>query len=120
MSLDSGPREMLKWLGLWPLIVAAAIIGVLAICPGATAHEWYPLECCSDRDCWIAGEGGAEPEPRAGPSGYVLHDGTLIPYHEARPSPDGRYHVCRHGGSLLGRIIRTDGRPCLWVPQQGS
>lgn len=98
----------------------AAIVIMLLVVVMARAHEWYPAECCSDRDCWIAGIGGAEPEPRMSPSGWVLQDGTLIPFHEARPSPDGNFHVCRHGGSLLGSVIRTEGRPCLWVPMGAS
>lgn len=97
-----------------------ALLAMIVLSSRGRAHEWYPLECCSDRDCWVAGIGGAEPEPRASPSGWVLADGTLIPYHEARPSPDGRFHVCRHGGSTLGSVIRANDRPCLWVPMGAS
>ncbi|MCA0425642.1 MAG: hypothetical protein LCH61_20430 [Proteobacteria bacterium] len=114
MSRDNPLRLILTYLGF-----IAVIAAILLLTTRARAHEWYPIECCSDRDCWIAGDGGAEPEPRATPSGWVLHDGTLVPYHEARPSPDGRFHVCRHGGSVQGAVIRA-GRVCLWAPQGAS
>lgn len=115
MRKDFIPELVLGYL----LTTLIALIAFWAIGP-VRAHEWYPLECCSDRDCWIAGLGGAEPEPRASPAGWVLSDGTLIPYHEARPSPDGQFHVCRHGGNTRGAVIRAHDRPCLWVPMGAS
>lgn len=122
MSRDKDFDWYERWLDrvFWASVVVLVLTIAIdwAMSP-ARAHEWYPPECCSDRDCWIAGVGGAEPEPRSTPSGWVLHDGTLVPYHEARPSPDGRFHVCRHGGSVQGAVIRA-GRVCLWAPQGAS
>jgi len=118
--MSDGYRTALIWFAQALTVIVIAWLTLIALGITARAHEWYPLECCSDRDCWRAGPGGAEPEPRYSPTGWVLHDGTLIPHHEARPSPDGQFHVCRHGGSLLGSVIRTDGRPCLWVPMGAS
>lgn len=102
------------------LVVAAAL--AIWLSP-ARAHEFYPWECCSDRDCWPtgAGRGAKEPDPVAGPGGWRLSDGTIVPYAAARPSPDGRFHVCRSGGSLSGALIVPGGRPpCLWVPPSGT
>lgn len=96
---------------------AFAVLVELALAP-ARAHEWYPHECCSGQDCYPTGDGQKEPDPRASPHGWVLHDGTIIPYHEARPSPDGRFHVCRYLGDANAPLIRV-GKPCLWVPQGG-
>lgn len=117
----SRARTFIADLFWWLAAIAAAVAFCveLASLP-ARAREWYPAECCSDRDCWVAGIGGAEPEPRASPSGWVLGDGTLVPYHEARPSPDGKFHVCRHGGSTQGAVVRALDRPCLWVPMGAS
>ena len=105
----------------WTLAVALGLGIIFAILTSeARSHEWYPLACCSDQDCWPA-DGAREPEPHATPTGWQLSDGTIIPYHEARPSPDGQFHVCRYGGNRTGSLIRTpDGKPCLWVPQSGS
>lgn len=103
--------------------VALAAALALGLAPGtaALAHDWYPAVCCSDKDCWPAGEGGQEPEPKAGPTGWVLHDGTVVPYAAARPSPDGRFHVCRSQGRRDGSVIRPVAQPpCLWAPVPGS
>lgn len=89
----------------WPFL--------LALLPGAAlAHSWYPYECCSDRDCF--------PMPvsdvRITPAGYTLGDGTLVEYHEARPSPDGQFHICRRQDGK-GPIIRMHKKPaCFWAP----
>ncbi|MDP3408207.1 hypothetical protein [Bosea sp. (in: a-proteobacteria)] len=102
------------------LVMAAAL--VIWLSP-ARAHEFYPWECCSDRDCWPTGTGrdAREPDPVAGPGGWRLSDGTIVPYAAARPSPDGRFHVCRSGGSLSGALIVPGGRPpCIWVPPSGT
>lgn len=86
---------------------------LLALLPGAAlAHSWYPYECCSDRDCF--------PMPvsdvRVTPAGYTLGDGTLVEYHEARPSPDGKFHICRRQDGK-GPIIRLHKKPaCFWAP----
>ncbi len=62
-----------------------------------------------------------EPEPVATEGGWRLFDGTVIPYANARPSPDGRFHVCRRGGAANGAVIvpgsqKNPQPPCLWAP----
>lgn len=87
------------------------------------AHSFYSYECCSDRDCWPMGTDAdaKEPEPQIEPGGYRLRDGRFVPQAETRPSPDGRFHVCRQSGALTGPMITPAGRPvCLWVPVPGS
>ena len=103
--------------------VAAAAIVIAALLGPARAHSFYPRECCSDRDCWPMGldADAREPDPVATAAGWRLVDGTIIPFAAARPSPDGRFHVCRQGGSAEGRVIAPAGRPiCLWAPSPGS
>lgn len=89
----------------------------------ARAHSIYPWECCSDRDCWPAGafDDAKEPEPVADGEDWVLFDGARVKQRAARPSPDGRFHVCRRGGDRAGAVIvASDGRPCFWAPQANS
>ncbi|WP_332692084.1 hypothetical protein [Devosia sp.] len=76
--------------------------------PGAKsvwAHEWFPVECCSDRDCAridasavrvVAGgyhvtvRPGSHPMVPAGsePRSYT------IPFREAKPSQDAFFNIC--------------------------
>ena len=85
--------------------VAATLFLVLTT-PLGYAHDagsgWsYPWECCSSMDCWEVGMGGPEPDPIPSPGGWKLSDGAVVPFHLARSSPDGRFHVCRRGGQLI-------------------
>jgi hypothetical protein len=111
-------RFRISNLGVILLILAyAAIVGLSVLI--ARAHSFYPHECCHDRDCWPMGEDAdaREPEPKATPQGWLRHDGAVVAYAAARPSPDGRFHVCRHAGSATGSVIRPEGRPvCLFCP----
>lgn len=56
----------------------------------AIAHDWYPNECCNNIDC--------QPYPaelvKETPNGYLLGDGKLIPYKEAKQSQDKQFHRC--------------------------
>lgn len=111
--------------GLFGLLLLswAAISIIAALSSPARAHSFYPWECCSSQDCWPMGTDAdaREPDPVATPSGWRLHDGTVVPYAAARPSPDGRFRVCRRGGSLAGEMITPQQKPpCLWAPVQGS
>jgi len=102
-------------------VLLAAIFMIAASIGQALSHSFYPWECCHDRDCWMTGETGREPDPKFTREGWLLSDGTLIPFNAARPSPDGRFHVCRYGGTDKGSVIRPhDKPPCLWVPQGAS
>ncbi len=82
-----------------------------------SSHEWYPPSCCDNRDCYPMGAGQREPDPRYTPSGWLLHDGRLVPFVDARVSPDGKFHVCRIGGRTNASIVHPTGdKPCLYVP----
>jgi hypothetical protein len=105
--------------------VVAAVLLLILMPPLGHAHEadsgWsYPWECCSSMDCSEIGTGQPEPDPVRSPGGWQLSDGTVVPFHLARSSPDGRFHVCRRGGQSKGPVIRPHERPaCLWVPSEG-
>lgn len=79
----------------------------------ASAHDWYPRECCSDRDC-----GPADTVVRRDDGSYFITArgmSVVIPadYHRWRDSPDGRIHVCirklRSGSEYLVCAFRGPG-----------
>ena len=94
-------------------------LALMAGAPDARAHSWYPYDCCSDRDCWPMGvdSDAKEPDPTVVPGGYRTHDSVFVAQRDTRPSRDGRYHVCRYGGSKTGSVISTSKGICLFVPQ---
>lgn len=93
-----------------------AFLALLVLTGPALAHSWYPFECCSEKDCFPVPVN----EVRIVPGGWTLHDGTMIEYAEARPSPDGKFHVCRRQDGT-GPLIRMHKKPaCFWAPIMGS
>lgn len=101
--------------------VTASLLLLLAVATATRAHEFYPWECCSDRDCWATGPGEREADPVFTRQGWRLADGVIVPFNQTRPSPDGRFHVCRQGGAPAGALIRPPQKlPCLWAPMGGS
>ena len=85
---------------------------VLILPATALAHSWYPYECCSDRDCYPV----AIEQVTSTQGGWMLKDGTFIGHREARPSPDGRFHICRYEDGK-GKMISIPGKPaCFWAP----
>jgi hypothetical protein len=91
----------------------AALALLLALPPATLAHDWYPLECCSDRDC-----APADTVERREDGSYLVTSrgmSTVIPadYAKWRRSPDGRIHVCirklRSGAEYLVCAFRGPG-----------
>ena len=81
--------------------------------PGAQAHDWYPKECCSDKDCAPADtvvrrEDGSYLVTSRGMSAVIPAD-----FSKWRKSPDGRIHVCirklRSGAEYLVCAFRGPG-----------
>jgi hypothetical protein len=85
-------------------VLTAALWAVFS-CP-AQAHSWYPLECCSERDCApLDARKVTETE-----AGYLLDTGEFIERKKARFSPDEDFHICRFPS---GGVI------CFFVPNRG-
>jgi hypothetical protein len=104
-------------MGGWTTLISTPIaycrlpIVLIALTAAASAHDWYPRECCHDVDC--------APVERA----EALADGVLrltsrvgttdVPSSFPRqPSPDGRMHICMVRYSHFDNM-----RPvCFFVP----
>jgi hypothetical protein len=82
----------------------------LAATSNALAHDWYPLPCCSDKDCYVllAERGETVAETTAG---WRLWDGRTIPHELTKFSPDGRFHLCE---------TPSKGVICFFAPQGTS
>lgn len=87
--------------------------GSLALTVVAHAHDWYPRECCSDRDC-----APADTVVRRDDGSYFVTSrgmSVVIPadYNKWRSSPDARIHVCirrlRSGSEYLVCAFRGPG-----------
>ena len=93
-------------------LVAFTVCASLPLMPAHT-HQWYPLECCSHRDC-----APVDTVVRRGDGSYLLTAGgvtVVIPadYPHWRRSPDGHVHVCiqrlKSGGILVVCAFRGPG-----------
>jgi hypothetical protein len=79
---------------LWCAILLGMWAGAAVQAPHVLAHDWYPLECCAERDCAPADTVLRRPD-----GSYLVTSRGLsvaIPrdYHNWRQAPDGRLHVC--------------------------
>lgn len=88
------------------LFVAAAIVAVFLCAVGASAHSWYPPECCSDQDCFPL----KSEDVKATPDGYQLATGEFVPTAKAKPGRDDQYHVCKNTAGVI----------CFFTPSFGS
>jgi hypothetical protein len=98
--------------------VSLAMIGVaVAGIDVANGHSFYPWECCHDQDCYpIPVE-----DVKATPQGwFIAKERVTIPYESARPSPDGRFHICRSDLGKGSLITPKDKPPCFWAPEGAS
>ena len=96
-----------------------AITGFAATVPqfitGATAHDWYPRECCHDKDCAPV-ESMTKIAPAGGGATQLIvtskhGKATLRRDFPVRESKDSRMHVC------LGLYDTGDKEViCLFVP----
>ncbi len=69
-------------------------IGLSAFGPSASfAHDWYPISCCSEKDCRPLTEAKGESVLES-TKGWELWDGRTIPRSNAKVSPDGKFHLC--------------------------
>jgi len=96
-------------------LVVLSLLAITAICSPATAHGWYPNECCNDMDCAPV-DSMAPLVPAGGGAPQVIvrsKHGTAILRHDfpVLESKDSRMHVCmhRHDSGDMDVI-------CLFIP----
>ena len=93
----------------WHVVALCSVVGLLSSA-SAKAHSWYPLSCCSEKDCraLIEAEGEIVSETA---EGWRLWDGRLVKRGTAKPSPDGKFHLCE---------ARSRSILCFFVPPGSS
>src|SRR3954467_416575 len=69
LTITSEEGAMPRWL----VAAACSLAGLFGSVP-STAHDWYPLDCCSNKDCRALVEINGE-TVLEGPEGWRLWDG---------------------------------------------
>ena len=92
------------------LAALAMIMAAHLITRPVSAHNWYPVGCCSGNDCFPIKETDLE----AIPNGYrIKSSGLTATGGQVHRSEDGRFHICTIGG-------KPDDKPrCLFEPPMG-
>jgi hypothetical protein len=89
------------------------VVFLLCLPAGICAHDWYPRECCGERDCapadtLVVREDGSYLVTSRGMTVVIPAD-----FHQWRRSPDARVHVCirklRSGSEYLICAFRGPG-----------
>lgn len=58
---------------------------------------------------------------KATPQGwFIVKDRIMIPYENARRSPDGMFHICRREDGKGEIITPASQPPCFWAPEGAS
>lgn len=72
-------------------VLAAVMLSLSA--ERASLHSWYPAECCSGKDCFVATAmmRTVSGEITVWADGHTIHLPRSFP---ARPSPDSDVHIC--------------------------
>jgi hypothetical protein len=97
------------------LILLSVLDSLLCLTP-ATAHGWYPRECCHDTDCAPV-ESILPLVPMGGGTLQLIvtskHGRAIVPQDfPMRESKDSRMHVCMKRYDALGEMEVN----CLFIP----
>lgn len=92
-------------------ILTGSLMLVACSAAAVSAHDWYPLDCCSGMDCAPVDK-AVLGYPEGGMMLTSKHGTVQVsPEFPTRPSQDSRMHVCmRASGPATMRAI------CLFVP----
>ena len=76
------------------VVSLAVLVAALAVSCQSQAHDWYPIQCCSNQDCGPVPPGAVKRTP----GGWRLPSGHVLAFDDARvkPLPKGvtGVHVC--------------------------
>jgi hypothetical protein len=99
---------------IYPILGIAAIVMLVLMCVhwAAWAHDNYPAECCSNKDCFKVSPDELV-EKNNGDWLYLPRNLTF-PKHKVRPSFNGHFHVC------IGTYEFNMGEPLCAFIVQGS
>jgi hypothetical protein len=87
-----------------PILLFVMFAAMLSAWP-ALAHDWYPQQCCSDRDCApLAAE-----RVKVTPEAYIIDGIHRVAHNMVRWSPDEQYHGCLRGNPP--QLF------CFWAPR---
>ena len=93
----------------WRAVALCTVAGLFGSA-SAKAHDWYPLSCCSEKDCRALVEANGETVSETA-EGWHLWDGRWVKRGKARLSPDGKFHLCE---------TRSRSILCFFVPPGNS
>lgn len=95
------------------LVAAIVMLVFMILNDHAEGHDFYTIECCSDKDCGPV----ADTAVQATPAGWrIVETNEVIEYgsKKIKESPDGRFHWCSRNPEFPPQL-RTI---CLYVPPQ--
>lgn len=90
----------------WTALIALTGAMLALLSSAALPHSWYPVACCSDKDC------APEKGWRLLGTNYIMADGEVIPWSETKEGKDEDFHVCRN--------LTTKKLICAFRPLSGS
>jgi hypothetical protein len=92
------------------LVRSIVLTSLVLEASSALAHSWYPVSCCSERDCRPLVEEKGETVTES-EGGWRLWDGRIIARGIAKLSPDRQFHLCE---------TRTKTVLCFFAPPGGA
>ena len=96
----------------------AVFLGGLFVQSLSDAHSWYPLLCCSDKDCHELVEERGETVTE-GPAEFMLWDGQLIRKDTARTLAGHQVSPLRTQRQDNPVFFRSPGRHLIKQPAHG-
>ncbi len=88
----------------------------LAVLISPASAQLFPGSCCGEYDCLLKPVPRAELERRED-GWFLLKERVLIPFDQARRSPDHGVYICRTEMGLGWLITPRDEKPCLFIPE---
>jgi hypothetical protein len=87
---------------------------LLLLCGTASAHSWYPMQCCGGQDCAPLPDGSVK-FTKAG--WLITTTGETIPFADTQQSQDEHFHRCRFDANNMSSATRHG---CFFAPGAGS